>query len=32
MAPDVPLVVEYTIEDIGLIQYFLAPKIDENDS
>ncbi|XP_071551328.1 proliferating cell nuclear antigen [Panulirus ornatus] len=31
MAPDVPLVVEYNIEDIGQIQYFLAPKIDDSD-
>ncbi|KAK8377140.1 hypothetical protein O3P69_013648 [Scylla paramamosain] len=32
MSPDVPLVVEYTIHDLGHIQYFLAPKIGENDS
>jgi len=36
MSPDVPLVVEYTIEDedaseVGHIRYYLAPKIDETD-
>ena len=29
MSPDVPLVVEYKIGDIGYVQYYLAPKIDE---
>ena len=29
LSPDVPLVVEYKIGDIGYVQYFLAPKIDE---
>lgn len=32
MSPEVPLVVEYNIPDLGQIQYFLAPKIDESDS
>tara|TARA_B110000305_G_C19167834_1_gene505757 strand:+ start:435 stop:776 length:342 start_codon:yes stop_codon:yes gene_type:complete len=31
MSPDVPVVVEYPIENIGHIKYYLAPKIDEND-
>lgn len=31
MSPDVPVVVEYPIEGIGHIKYYLAPKIDEND-
>lgn len=29
MAQDVPLVVEYKIESVGYIRYYLAPKIDE---
>merc|ERR1712142_1167844 len=32
MSPDVPLVVEYAIGDIGHIRYFLAPKIEDDDS
>jgi len=32
MSPDVPLVVEYAIGDIGHIRYFLAPKIEDEDS
>ncbi|KAG7177051.1 proliferating cell nuclear antigen-like [Homarus americanus] len=32
MHPDVPLVVEYAIGEIGQIQYFLAPKIGDEDS
>jgi proliferating cell nuclear antigen len=33
MSPDIPIVVEYPIESThGFIRYFLAPKIDENDS
>jgi proliferating cell nuclear antigen len=32
MSPDVPLVVEYAIEDIGHIRYYLAPKIEEEES
>jgi proliferating cell nuclear antigen (pcna) len=31
MSPDVPIVVEYPIEDCGHIKYYLAPKIDENE-
>ena len=30
MSPDVPIVVEYPIEKLGSISYFLAPKIDED--
>lgn len=29
MSPDVPIVVEYPIENTGSISYYLAPKIDE---
>lgn len=29
MAPDVPLVVEYKIDQLGYVRYYLAPKIDE---
>merc|ERR1711931_553716 len=32
MSPDVPLVVEYKIGDIGHIRYYLAPKIEDEDS
>nr|ACA09718.1 proliferating cell nuclear antigen [Penaeus japonicus] len=32
MSPDVPLVVEYAIGEIGHIRYFLAPKIEDEDS
>ncbi|XP_074647694.1 proliferating cell nuclear antigen-like [Tubulanus polymorphus] len=32
MAPGVPLVVEYKIEDLGHIRYYLAPKLDDEDS
>ena len=31
MSPNVPVVVEYPIGDMGYIKYFLAPKIDEGD-
>jgi len=31
MSPDVPVVVEYPIEESGHIKYYLAPKIDENE-
>lgn len=31
MSPDVPIVVEYPIEDSGHVKYYLAPKIDENE-
>jgi len=30
-SPDVPVVVEYPIEELGYVKYFLAPKIDENE-
>lgn len=30
MSPDVPVVVEYPIEDVGYVKYYLAPKIDED--
>jgi len=30
LGPDVPLVVEYKIDDLGYVRYYLAPKIDEN--
>jgi len=32
MSKDVPLVVEYRIDDLGYIRYYLAPKIEESDS
>merc|ERR1712002_156133 len=32
MSPDVPLVVEYGIGEIGHIRYFLAPKIEDEDN
>jgi len=31
MSPDVPVVVEYPIDDIGYVKFYLAPKIDEGD-
>ena len=31
MSPNVPIVVEYPIGDMGYMKYFLAPKIDEGD-
>lgn len=31
MSPDVPLVVEYAIEDLGHIRFYLAPKIEDAD-
>lgn len=31
LSPEVPLVVEYDIEDIGHVKYFLAPKIENED-
>ena len=30
MSPDVPVVVEYPIDNLGWIRYYLAPKIDED--
>ena len=32
MSPDVPLVVEYNIGDIGQVRYYLAPKIEDEDN
>ncbi|XP_068213468.1 proliferating cell nuclear antigen-like [Palaemon carinicauda] len=32
MSPNVPMVVEYSIEDVGNIRYFLAPKIEEENN
>jgi len=29
MTPDIPLLVEYKIDELGYIRYYLAPKIDE---
>lgn len=31
MSPDVPIVVEYPIGDMGHMKFFLAPKIDDED-
>ena len=30
MSPEVPVVVEFPIEDVGEVKYYLAPKIDED--
>jgi len=32
MSPEVPVVVEYPIEDFGHVKYFLAPKIDDEET
>uniref|UniRef100_A0A0P6EFX2 DNA sliding clamp PCNA n=3 Tax=Daphnia magna TaxID=35525 RepID=A0A0P6EFX2_9CRUS len=32
MSPEVPLVVEYKIEDIGHVRYYLAPKIEDEEA
>ncbi|XP_037069576.1 proliferating cell nuclear antigen-like [Pollicipes pollicipes] len=32
MSPEYPLMVEYTIQEIGHIRYFLAPKIEDDDN
>lgn len=29
LSPDIPVVVEYPVENMGHIRYYLAPKIDE---
>jgi len=29
MSPDIPIVVEYPVDTVGYIRYYLAPKIDE---
>lgn len=31
MSPEVPLMVEYVMEELGHVRYYLAPKIDEDD-
>lgn len=31
MSPDIPVVVEYPISDVGHIKFYLAPKIEEDD-
>jgi proliferating cell nuclear antigen len=31
MSPDVPMVVEYPIQDFGYVKYYLAPKIEEDE-
>jgi hypothetical protein len=31
MSKDLPLVVEYTIDDIGHLKFYLAPKIDDDE-
>ena len=31
MSKDLPIVVEYKIEDMGYVRYFLAPKIDDDE-
>jgi len=31
MSPDSPVVVEYPIEELGYVRYYLAPKIDEDE-
>ena len=32
MSPEYPLMVEYAIDEIGHIRYFLAPKIEDDDN
>ena len=32
MSPDVPLMVEYAIKGKGFVRFYLAPKIDEEES
>lgn len=32
MSADVPLVVEYAVQDYGHIRYYLAPKIEDDES
>jgi proliferating cell nuclear antigen len=31
MSPDVPMVVEYPIQDVGHVKFYLAPKIEEDE-
>jgi proliferating cell nuclear antigen len=30
LSSEVPLVVEYTIEELGYVRYYLAPKIEDD--
>ena len=30
LSPDVPILVDYTIANMGFIKFYLAPKIDED--
>ncbi len=32
LSTDAPLVVEFRVQDIGYIRYYLAPKIDDGDN
>lgn len=32
MSPDVPIVVQYPIENMGSVSFYLAPKIDEDNA
>jgi proliferating cell nuclear antigen len=32
MSPEVPMVVEYPIDDMGHVKFYLAPKIDDDDN
>ena len=32
MSPDIPLLVQYNIRDIGEMRYYLAAKIDDGDN
>jgi len=32
MSPEVPLVVEFKVSEIGYIRYYLAPKIEDEDN
>ena len=32
MSPDVPIVIEYPIDEIGHVKYYLAPKIEEDEN
>jgi len=32
MSPDVPLVVEYKVPELGFVRYYLAPKIEDEES
>lgn len=32
MSPDLPIVIEYPIEGIGYVKYYLAPKVEEDEA